>query len=357
MEHSHRVLDLVKQGAQSELPKVSIYMRTHRANSNYQQDATQFRNLVQEATKQLQDRYEESSYNQLLSKLETVGQDPEFWQQNKEGLVVLAANDHLEIIKLRQDFVPSVTVSEYYNVLPLLAYYDEARDVYIAELRKDALQMFVGNQYEAQPIEVEGIETSFYDIYDDMDSENIRNVARGGVATHGHATKSDNVEADRNKYFRYLDNELTKLSKEDQIPILLAGTAENIAAFKKQASSKAYLDVTIQKTISDLDNSALKEILAQTMGKQVEADRHEYEERLEAARGAGRIQSSLVDIEQSAQEGRVEELIVNLDRLDHSDDDRLHQVVENVIANGGKVSVSSVNLLNSDHQFEAILRY
>lgn len=358
---NNRLTDYLSLSFSPDAPKISIYMPTHRTSPENQQDPTRYRDLLKQVKADLETNYDEKVWQTTFNQLaQLVDNRFDFWNYTKEGLAILASDEKIEVFKLRQTLPSFAQVGDNFNLLPLLAYYETRYPVLLVDISRDSVELYEADQFSYQAIEVEDIEKDFYNIFDDMDSENNQTTVRGAGSVHSNQTKEDNIEDDRDYYFNYLDSQLKTLSQESNLPVLLAGTRENIAEYRKIAKADIYVDVHIDQPISNESQARVKELLDETLGQLHKKMISDSRKRLDTARGAHRIQSLTEDIYQSAQAGRIEELVIDASAVSNSDK-RLHDIVANILATKGRVTVidrdpeTEETILETP--YEAILRY
>ncbi|WP_195863644.1 hypothetical protein [Aerococcus urinae] len=351
-----RLYRVVKANAEKGSPKISLYMPTHRAAPENQQDPIRYENLLNEVKTQLETNYPDGDWQRTFDHLaKLIDEKVDFWQKNKEGLVILASDQLIEIFRLRQEQEEIAYVGDYFHLVPLLAYYEEAFDVILADIAKDQVQLYLADQYSYEPTEIDEIKSSFYDIYDDNDSENKQTTSRGQGSIHSNQSKSVQVERDRDKYFSYLDQEFDKLAKEVERKILLAGTKENIAAFKKESSSKVYLDTAIEQPISGENHQRIKELLAETLSPLAKDNVKAIEDNIEEARGASLLMEEVEDIQLAAKEGRIAELVIFYGESS-TYASLIDELIHQTIINGGEISVVPASSVTETSTY-ALLRY
>ncbi len=81
-----RLPRLVKANEETTSPKISIYMTTHRAAPENQQDPIRYENLLNEVKTQLETNYPDSDWQRTfdhLSKL--IDEKVDFWQKIKRA--------------------------------------------------------------------------------------------------------------------------------------------------------------------------------------------------------------------------------------------------------------------------------
>lgn len=354
MNQTFKLQDYLSEHSQEGL-KVSIYLPTHRSIPDARMDPIQYKNQVQKLQRDMEEQYNRREWEPVIAQLETL-YDPEFWTYSTEGLAVLADASGIETFRLDQTVPERVYQGTDFDVVPLLRYYEEAHDGYLVDLSRDRVRLFRVNQYGATEMEEADFIKNFPELYDDLDPENRMHM--GGTRTdqsvmHGHRAKPEEVEKDRTKYFRYVDETLRKYVKPG-VPVILSGTTENVADFKELAKGDFYTDKVIDKPFSSIDHNEQKILLRDIL-------RPRYLERLKVSLEDFEYQNSQKKtvfgqpkILERAKEGRVQTLFINGDYTPESQGE-LNSLINQVIQTGGKVVILTEDKLKEN--LSAVLRY
>ena len=92
-------LDQIKGLAQpTQSPSISIFLPTHRAGQDTQQDPIRFKNLLREAELSLLDRgMGPRDVSALLQPVQSLLDEAYFWQHQRDGLSVFIAPDDFHL--------------------------------------------------------------------------------------------------------------------------------------------------------------------------------------------------------------------------------------------------------------------
>lgn len=360
MLYENRLYTFLRKKRKQDTPKVSIYMPTHRTSPQNKQDPIVFKNLVKQAEKELASKYSEELWKPIIEKLNEIQSDTvNFWQHTKEGLVIFVSAEELELFYLRQEQEEIVIVGTDYHVIPLIGSYQAAVPAYLVSLSRDSIDLYTIDQYSYERYETDSIKTSFYELYDDMDYRGENRVSNPSAGSpnmyHGLHTKSDMIEKDRDIYFRYLDKAFNLLVKETSSKILLAGTSENIAAFRKIAKGSFYLNYSINQPIQSLNDKAIKKELTKALTPTFDKEQEKVISRLNIAIRENKTTSIINEIEKMVDTGQVAELVIN-QLLISKGDQILDRALTKTIQMGSHVSVIGVSEEIISAPYTAILR-
>lgn len=357
MRRIKRLENIIRTARAAKGPRLSLYLPTHRVSPDNAQDAILFKNLLQQAEKILADNYPRREWEELMNKLRDLQNDSMFWRYTLDGLCILGAGNELAIFRLSQPVAKAVAVEQHFHILPLLAALKTEETAYLADIGRDRLTLYQVAGSQIVPIEDDNIKMHFSELFDDFDPNGDLNVGvYGGLqgSYHGHRARPEEIEKDREKYFRYLDNAFAELYKEDGHPFILSGTSENVNEFQSFAKGNFYLENVIDKPLASLPEGAVDAELERIMKPLHEAYIVGALTRLAQAKQTGACEMSLEEIRKAAEENRIKELLVHTEALFAAE--KLDSVLEAIIDGGGKVTTVDV-ALEEDSHIAAILRY
>lgn len=337
--------------------RISIYMPTHRRPPDRDTDPIHFKNLLHEAEKKLEKSYPKRLWENSLKNMQDLIDETAFWTYSADGLAVFATGDELEFFRLEYSPDPVVLVGNRFHVITLLAYLERLDEAILVELGRDRVSLYQVNRYGHEPLVTEDVETSFYNIFDDLDPFPHLNAggAAGGLF-HGYRTTSDELEKDRGKYFRYLADAFAGMYKKEKKPILLAGTTATIAEFRKVAREDFYLNTQIEKPLDSMDPAALQKAIVEALNPLYKVSMENLLEKISRAKQNDMLATRADVIEKMALEGRIEELVIDLARM-RPDDITLDLAISHAILSGTQVTVLQDRAYEPETLYSAILRY
>lgn len=357
MDKNSSLLNTVS-GENSDVPKISLFLPTHRKEPDNRQDAIVFKNLLKEVEEKLKE-YPENTLKDTLSSLYDLQKESLFWNKSLDGLAILANSKNTEIYRLTYPVAPTAKVGDSFHILPLLKHLEGTDEAYLADLSRDRVKLYFFDGAVAQSVKPEGLEQEFSDLFDDFDPAgdgNSRSFNTLVGSYHSGPSKAEEVQKDREKYFRYLDSAFERLRKEQSLPVILAGTQDNISAFKEIAKGDFYSSDVIERPLDSLSPNEINERAAQILDNQRKIRSKNLKDSAAASIRANLAETDPAKIKKLAQEGRVAELLVN-DSYIGEDSTELDEVIRELYQTGAKVR--SLNDENEDRKepFLAILRY
>lgn len=357
MDHTLSLKHFITEHHETDSPRISIYMPTHRMSPENKKDPILFKNLLADAKKILDHKYPRKDWEAIVRKLESMQEDIKFWNHTADGLAVLADAMDIKTFRLETNVPSYVVVDDYFYLVPLLQYFDPMGNAYLMDLSKDRFTLYRVSRNMVEEVNQDLIETSFAELFNDFDAQaglNFGGYGGGNAAYHGHRAKPEEEEKDRDKYFRYIDSKLPGVIREEEIPVILAGIPDNTSEYKKLAKGTFYLDATIDKPFDSMDMdqklSSVREILLPRFEKQI----NDLKERYDYLHSQGKVSIGLKNVEENAEAARIEILFLSEDQ----DKETLHLVndlVTKVITAGGDVVILDAG--RARNKISAILRY
>jgi hypothetical protein len=184
---------------------VTIYLPTHEAGAEIQQDPIRLKNLLREAEGKLQAmNMDKSQISSILSEAFDLIERDRFWQHKSQGLALYLTPDKTHIYRLPLTFESSVIVSDRFYLKPLLPLFFDNRYFYILALSQNQVRLFQSTRYDISEVELTDVPTSLAEAlrYDDPEAQlQFHSAAGGGTQPiyHGQGTsgKDDKVNIRR----------------------------------------------------------------------------------------------------------------------------------------------------------------
>lgn len=340
-------------------PILSLYQDTTKVGNDKEQGPIQFKNLLKEAEPKINERFNKENARWLIDQLDGIQNNTDFWTYRGEGLVLFARGQTLVEVILNEDVPNMVTVANNPHILPLIAANQHVQDHYILDLRKDSFRLFKGSITEVEEIKVEDVESRFDELFDDFDNESDVNTASymgrdGGY--HGHRGSDEEKEKDQEKYYKYLDRNLTPIFEEEKRPVLVAGVTENIAKWFDEVDSNVYIREDLGKPFDDFNDKGLREEL-QKIFSNLDFQRVDRNvESLNSALASSRASTRSGDIRNALEQAKVKTLFV---KNNWNDDNvrELDEFVMKTIQQGGDVLIVPKEYQDMDTRLAVLYRY
>src|SRR5215216_158901 len=134
---------------------VSIYLPTHRAGNDQQQDPIRLKNLLAQAEKKLLDYgVRRPDVEEMLSPAEDLLVNRDFWQNPSDGRVIFISRDTSRIFRLPTRFEEVVVVGKSFYVQPLLPLLNGNGNFYILALSLNHPRLFQASKDNINEVEL-----------------------------------------------------------------------------------------------------------------------------------------------------------------------------------------------------------
>ena len=229
---SHVTHDLRRLISEHLAPCVSVYMPTHVAGENGQQDPVRLKNLLQRAEEQLSNNWlRPADARRMLQAARDLPADPIFWENRQQGLAIFISRNTFHSYRLPLSFDELVMVGRRYHLRPLLPLVNCGDRFFILALSQNRVRFLVGSRYTVEHVPLEGLPANM------KDALNYSGVARGAQAHsamqgslgkqaavfHGQGGQADTRKEDLAAFFRLIDAALQPVLRGEKTPLLLAG--------------------------------------------------------------------------------------------------------------------------------------
>jgi hypothetical protein len=364
---------------------VTIYVSTHKSAtpSHITEDQIRLKNCVHRAVELLKMHSDTADYSKMLcAELARLIDDPAFWSQRTEGLLLCATPHTIKLFSLPMDTQEYVAVDNHLHLAPIMALAQADQDFYILLVAQHGPALYKGNMYNLEPTDIQlpkSIEAGLNLDETNLKSEQGRSAGGGPGATfNGRGGAKDPAEEDRARFMRMIDHIiLTKANRA--LPLILAGTTSETAEY--HAISK-YPQILPQTITGNFNHESIQELYAKaevviyrTMARK---HNHEVLDRYARVKGSNptRVASSTQAAAEAAGDGRIDTLLVGMSRFtadnihDGTEDvleiafpetDEVNHFVNNIALQAGNSSSQVLNIPQEDMPggapVLAILRY
>jgi hypothetical protein len=352
--------------ATAEGAHVSLLMPTPRMGPGTRQVGRQFSRLCDVLREAVVTRAVDPA---LVDRVVAATDRHDFWQNQAEGLAVVAGPAGLLVRRVGQPLRPEVAVGRP-RLRPLLPHLVEGATFHVLALSTGSVRLFEGTEHSMRELELESVPSSYDEVVDDRDGrQSLQWSAQGGGTQnfHGHGADSAAERTDTEKFFRLVAQELRRRLPADGAesgPLVLACVPENLALFRAAGGHPQLLqDACVVGNADRLTGVELHRRawpLAEPLLRVAERDAAAQVLELH---GTGKVLTDLDQVLVAAWEGRVEWLFVRPEAAPATTetpvtDDPVDLVLCRVLAAGGHVAAPPPALRDSlDEELVALLRW
>jgi len=298
---------------------ISVFLPTHRAGSEIQQDPIRFKNLLTEAEEQLESAgMRPVDARRMLEGAKRLLSDSMFWQHQGDSLAVFTADGFLEWYHLPIHVEEIVMVNRGFHLKPLLPIFNANGRFYVLALSKNQVKLHEGTRYKLGEVKIDHIPKSLEDFlkYDEAEKQLQLHTGRsagkgkGEAIFHGHGVGTDDEKANLLRYCTDIDRGLQKFLGDDDSPLVLAAVDYIHPIFREANNHPNLIEDGIVGSpepwsMEDLHTKAWEKVEPYFRKGEKEAA-EKYRELM----GTGKASNNITEIVPAAYGGRVDTLFV-----------------------------------------------
>jgi hypothetical protein len=297
-------------------PCVSIYMPTVRAGSEAQQNPIRLKNLLRSVHEKLvESGMEGAEATGLMAPVRELVDDPTFWQELGEGLIVFRSPEALRTYRLPAPVDELAMVNERFHVKPLFTLLAEDRPFYVLALSLKSIRLIAATRHHAEEVETPDVPHTLTETlgnltrqYSQFQPGSAKSVHRSPVY-HGHGTGEDDLKAEIVQFFNLADKALMKYMDRDA-PVVLAGVEYLLPRYKETTEHPHVIDEGLTGNAEGLSPEELRDKAWEIVEPVLNAGRSKAAERYGDLLGTGRSSSRYDEILPAAHDGRIDTLFV-----------------------------------------------
>lgn len=380
--------DDLKRWLDARGPAVSIYMPTHRAGREQQQDPIRLRNLLSDAERKLTALGLRSPRAQeRLAPATRLLDQSFFWQHQRDGLALLLSESSFDAVRAPLRFEPLVTVGERLHIKPLLPLIGADAHFYVLALSQQEIRLLEGTRHTIESVELDQVPQSLAEALRWDDPETTLQWHSGAASQQGgrrlamfYGHGADNGTEQKDQIRRYLNRVsagIDAILAEERAPLVLAGVDYVLPIYREVSSYAHIVEGGILGNPEELSEQALHRAAWNLVEPLLTAERRQALERYRmlAGRGSELASDDQQEIVLAAHDGRVQTLLIAPDqqvwgRFDAQERrvepltadtpgalDLIDLAVAETLQKGGDVYLCSAEELSADTGIAAVLRH
>jgi hypothetical protein len=310
--------DLAALRESHEAPCISLYQPTHRHHPDSEQDPIRYRNLRRRLELSLKQKYPPRKVRGLMKNYRELEHDRPFWNRRTDGLAILSSPDSFMIFELQRPVHELVVVASNFYTKPLIRILQSADRFQILCLSRQDVALYEGNRDALDPVELIGVPATISDaLGDELTSPrlSVRSAPSGATVYFGGGQKPDEVDVDRDRFFRAVDRAiLANHSRPSGLPLLLAALTEHHAAFRAVSRNPFLMPQGIEIDPGAVDPEELRRLAWERVEPVYLARLATLVERYEVGKSRQLASDDVAEIAFATQAGRVGTLLVEADR-------------------------------------------
>ena len=305
---------------------ISIYMPTERKGQETRQNAIRFKNLLDQAESMLYDSgLRKEQVDDLLNPGRSILSDHTFWQHQGDGLAAFFTEDLFQTYQLPQRVEEDVVVTNRFQLKPLIPFLNAADDAfYILALSQNNVRFFRASANDVNPVDLPDLPKSMDEALPENASFDKTHHRIGGSESTGlqgsdrpgtyHGLGQTEVDKgdEITRFFRKVDDAVTRYLKDSKAPLVLAGVEYHLPLYQAANTYKHLLDTIIpgspdQRRADELQEAGWK--LVKPLFENTRQDNVAEYKRLSGQQDQ-RALKDLEEIVKAAATGRVDVLFV-----------------------------------------------
>ncbi|RPI18694.1 MAG: hypothetical protein EHM58_04295 [Ignavibacteriae bacterium] len=348
-----------------DYPLVSILMPTNKKNTDGQQEKIRLKNLVQIATKRLQEEFKNGQIKEVQDKLISIPDELNY-NVNADSYAIYIGKDHRYIYELPFPVEERVIVDTTFAT----------RDIVFAVNRSKRYRILVLSDKICRLLE--GSRNSFKEIKNDRFPVKNKQQEEYNNGMERNTFKGLPKHQVQKDYFREVDGELKHLDPEGKLPLALVGVERNISLYKEITKFQGKMIAEVNGNYEWAGAPEITKLVWPEVKKYFAEQREIVFKELQEAVGRQGIAFGAEECWKMAKEGRGKTLLVEInykfpaivDSLGYEltgtsqsgetpevIDDAIDELIELVISKGGDVYFYDNEVLKKYKHVALIARY
>jgi hypothetical protein len=310
-----------------DTPCISLYQPTHRRHPENQQDPIRYRNLLAEMENSLRQKYPAGEVETLLEKFRALERDDDFWNHRTDGLAILSSPGTFRVFDLQRTVPELLVVAASFHLKPLLRVLQSADRYQILAVSRREAKLYEGNRYALDPVELTDVPSTITEALGEELTDQHLSVASygagaaraggGGAApsVHAHGDKKDEVDIDRDRFFRVVDRGILEHhSRPSGLPLMLAALTEHHEPFRAVSHNPFLMADGVRANPEALGIDQLRAEAWRIIEPIYQQRQAGLVDNYQVARSRHLGSDDLAQVARAATEGRVGTLLVEDDR-------------------------------------------
>jgi hypothetical protein len=291
---------------------LSIYLPTHTAGPEIQQDSIRLKNLLGDAETQLEQAgMSKHEVGPMLESAYGLLDNERFWRHQSQGLALFITPEATRMYRLPLDFESLVVVTNRFHLKPLLPLFFENRYFYILALSQNQVRLFQATRYNISEVPLENVPTSLEEAlkYDDPEEQQqFHNVSGDGSVPkyHGHGvgTSMDSKE-DVRRFLTKVEAGLQPYLRDDTAPLVLVSVEYLQPIYREINSYPHLLDEGINGNPDVAKPDELRQQAWPKVASLIEASHQDAITQFHNMKGTGKASDHLEQLVAAACRGQV----------------------------------------------------
>lgn len=133
-------------------PLISIYQPTHRSSPDNKTDPILFKNLLRTIESSLAQIPNGDGAESILSALNELRNDPDFWMHTLDGIAVFASKNKCIVYHLQTPVKEYAVVANHFHITPLIKVFQSTEKYQLLGLSRENFSLYQCNRYEIEEL-------------------------------------------------------------------------------------------------------------------------------------------------------------------------------------------------------------
>jgi len=303
--------------AEARSPAISIFLPTHRAGPDIQQDSLRLKHLLKQAERHLLAGGRRSAEAQeLLAPIMDLLDDADFWRHQEEGLAIFRSPGVFRVYRMPLAFEEFCLVSDRFSVKPLLPLLINHARFYVLALSQNAVRLLECSRDYLAEIPLPDVPQGMQEGLPIGPAPQLQNYTLpvGGPPAgrfHGHGVGIDDSDVvNVTRYFHRLNEGLKDILKDQRIPLILACVEYLAPLFKEVSHYRPILESVVAGNPDRISNEDLHQKAWRIAERHFQHARDIAAAQYREGTAKGRASHRLQDVLAAAYQGRIAALFV-----------------------------------------------
>ncbi|MDF1572888.1 MAG: hypothetical protein P1P82_14865 [Bacteroidales bacterium] len=302
---------------------VSIFIPTERAGGHVDEGHGQLR--LKNSLKEVGNILDEEGLSAkekkaVLGPVEKLLDNVRFWRNQSDGLAVYTNGKEFHTFTLPVHFRQQTYVRDHYYMLPVIPYFNDDGIFYLLSVSMKHVKLYECSKHFIGEIVVDDLTPGRLEdvVGYDFEQKSLQNRSGhggdSGAMFHGQGAGKDDKGAEKEKFFRAVDNGVMQVLKEQQAPLVLACVDEYYPVYKKVTAYSDLSEEHISGNPDEMDPLELHEegwLLVEDHFRNV---REEKKHALRDASAGSKASSDVREIIPAAVDRRIDTLFIEEDK-------------------------------------------
>ncbi|NCR42200.1 MAG: hypothetical protein GPJ21_21675 [Microcystis aeruginosa W13-11] len=352
--------ELKKLQSLTQIPALSILLPTHRTSPDNKQDPILVKNLVDEAKRRLSEEFSKREIEPLFDRLDSLVAEIDY-PYTLDGLALYISPDIAKLYNLPFSVQARVVIDKTFATRDLVYGLHREQPYWLLLLSQGSTRLISGTGETLEEIRDRNFPLEM--------------TGPGATAPLPFDADTSYLDDRIRRFFQQVDNALGEYV-DDSSSLIVGGVVRQISFFQEVSQ---YTSAIVGTLTGNFDKTSLSELMPQVlpiMQSVRQTQKTEALQALDAAVSAQKVISTLGEVWRLAQEGRGQLLLVEknyhvpavlgengdlvlVENVGGTEviDDAVDEIIEAVLAKGGRVALVEEDSLKDYQKIALILRY